>query len=89
MRPARERRFQILHGQDCGVSNGKRDSTGAPYPTGRAGPGSDFLKNVAALSDYGLSFDICVLARQLPIAINLVSQCPDVVFNPTTVACLK
>ena len=44
------------------------------------GQGATFLKNVAALSDYGLSFDICVLARQLPIAINVVSQCPDVVF---------
>ena len=44
------------------------------------GQGATFLKNVAALSEYGLSFDVCVLARQLPIAINLVSQCPDVVF---------
>ena len=35
---------------------------------------------MAALSDYGLSFDICVLARQLPIAIKLVSKSPDVVF---------
>jgi predicted TIM-barrel fold metal-dependent hydrolase len=39
-----------------------------------------FLKNVAVLAEYGLSFDICVLARQLPIAIGLVSQCPDVAF---------
>jgi predicted TIM-barrel fold metal-dependent hydrolase len=39
-----------------------------------------FIENVAALSAYGLSFDICVLARQLPIAIQLVSKCPDVVF---------
>jgi predicted TIM-barrel fold metal-dependent hydrolase len=39
-----------------------------------------FINNVASLSGYGLSFDICVLARQLPIAINLVSKCPDVVF---------
>jgi predicted TIM-barrel fold metal-dependent hydrolase len=39
-----------------------------------------FIKNVAALSGYGLSFDICVLARQIPIAIKLVSTCPDVVF---------
>jgi predicted TIM-barrel fold metal-dependent hydrolase len=39
-----------------------------------------FSNNVAALSDYGLSFDICVLAGQLPIAIKLVSKCPDVVF---------
>jgi len=44
------------------------------------GQGATFLKNVAALSEYGLSFDICVLARQLPIAINMVSQCPNVVF---------
>jgi predicted TIM-barrel fold metal-dependent hydrolase len=39
-----------------------------------------FVENVAALSNYGLSFDICVLARQLPIAIKLVSKCPNVVF---------
>jgi predicted TIM-barrel fold metal-dependent hydrolase len=39
-----------------------------------------FIDNVATLSSYGLSFDICVLARQLPIAINLVSRCPDVNF---------
>jgi predicted TIM-barrel fold metal-dependent hydrolase len=39
-----------------------------------------FIKNVTALASYGLSFDICVLARQLPIAIKLVSKCPDVFF---------
>jgi len=44
------------------------------------GRDSTFVKNVASLSSYGLSFDLCVLARQLPIAINLVSQCPDVTF---------
>jgi predicted TIM-barrel fold metal-dependent hydrolase len=44
------------------------------------GQGAIFIRNVAALSGYGLSFDICVLARQLPIAIQLVSKCPDVVF---------
>lgn len=42
--------------------------------------GATFIENVAALSDYGLSFDICVLARQLPIAIQLVCKCPEVVF---------
>jgi predicted TIM-barrel fold metal-dependent hydrolase len=42
--------------------------------------GATFINHVAALSTYGLSFDLCVLARQLPIAINLVSKCPDVVF---------
>jgi predicted TIM-barrel fold metal-dependent hydrolase len=44
------------------------------------GQGVTFLKNVAALPGYGLSFDICVLARQLPIAIKLISNCPDVIF---------
>jgi predicted TIM-barrel fold metal-dependent hydrolase len=39
-----------------------------------------FVENVKSLEDYGLSFDICVLARQLPQAINLVKQCPNVNF---------
>src|SRR5271154_7212914 len=30
------------------------------------GERATFVENVAALSEYGLSFDICVLARQLP-----------------------
>jgi predicted TIM-barrel fold metal-dependent hydrolase len=42
--------------------------------------GKLFIENVQSLAGYGLSFDICVLARQLPIAINLVSKCPDVNF---------
>jgi predicted TIM-barrel fold metal-dependent hydrolase len=44
------------------------------------GKSKTFIENVRKLEDYGLSFDICVLARQLPIAINLVSQCPGVTF---------
>jgi predicted TIM-barrel fold metal-dependent hydrolase len=44
------------------------------------GQGATFIKNVASLANYNLSFDICVLARQLPIAIHLVSKCPDVAF---------
>ena len=39
-----------------------------------------FLENVKSLEDYGLTFDICVLARQLPLAIDLVEQCPNVNF---------
>jgi predicted TIM-barrel fold metal-dependent hydrolase len=39
-----------------------------------------FRDNVRSLADYGLSFDICVLARQLPIAIKLVDHCPNVNF---------
>jgi predicted TIM-barrel fold metal-dependent hydrolase len=44
------------------------------------GQGVTFINNVAALSGYRFSFDLCVLARQIPIAIRLVSKCPDVVF---------
>jgi predicted TIM-barrel fold metal-dependent hydrolase len=39
-----------------------------------------FKDHVRSLAGYGLSFDICVLARQLPIAIALVKHCPDVAF---------
>jgi predicted TIM-barrel fold metal-dependent hydrolase len=39
-----------------------------------------FAENIRTLEEYGLSFDICVLARQLPLAINLVKQCPNVSF---------
>jgi predicted TIM-barrel fold metal-dependent hydrolase len=44
------------------------------------GQGNLFVENVARLATYGLSFDLCVLARQLPVAINLASRCPDVAF---------
>ncbi|MFZ0637218.1 MAG: amidohydrolase [Candidatus Acidiferrales bacterium] len=44
------------------------------------GQGKTFVENVHSLATYGLSFDICVLARQLPIAISLVRQCPGVNF---------
>ena len=40
------------------------------------GQSATFIANVGSLGNYGLSFDICVLARQLPIALNLVKQCP-------------
>ncbi len=39
-----------------------------------------FAENVRLLEAYGLSFDICILARQLPVAIRLVRDCPDVNF---------
>ena len=44
------------------------------------GQGKMFIENVARLETYGLSFDFCVLARQLPVAINLASKCPGVAF---------
>jgi len=39
-----------------------------------------FIENVRSLASYGLSFDICVKGRQLPVAINLVRNCPQVNF---------
>jgi len=39
-----------------------------------------FAENIRSLEEFGLSFDICVLARQLPLAIDLVRQCPNVSF---------
>ena len=44
------------------------------------GQGKMFVENVARLATYGLSFDLCVLARQLPVALNLASRCPEVAF---------
>lgn len=44
------------------------------------GQGETFIRNVGTLAERGLSFDICVLQRQLPIAIQLVSRCPAVEF---------
>ena len=39
-----------------------------------------FRQNLGLLAERGLSFDICVLARQLRIAAELVGSCPDVMF---------
>ena len=39
-----------------------------------------FAKNVQRLAARRLTFDLCLLARQLPIGIELVRRCPDVMF---------
>ena len=39
-----------------------------------------FAENVRLLAAYGLSFDICVRAHQLPVAIRLIANCPKVSF---------
>ncbi|HET7213722.1 MAG TPA: amidohydrolase [Terriglobia bacterium] len=44
------------------------------------GQSSLFAENVRLLAAYGLSFDICAQARQLPIAIRLIKDCPEVSF---------
>ena len=40
----------------------------------------EFVKGVKMLSEYGLSFDICIFHPQLANAIRLVEQCPRVQF---------
>jgi predicted TIM-barrel fold metal-dependent hydrolase len=42
---------------------------------------STFRRHVRMLGDYGLSFDICMLDHQLPLAIELVDSCPGVSFT--------
>ena len=37
-----------------------------------------FARNVRMLEGYNLTFDLCVLARQLPLATQLAAQCPQV-----------
>jgi len=39
-----------------------------------------FRANLRRLPAHGLTFDLCVLARQLPVARELVDACPDVTF---------
>lgn len=42
--------------------------------------GSLFREHLRLLPEFGLSFDLCMLARQLPHAIALVDACPQVSF---------
>lgn len=39
-----------------------------------------FRRNLRKLGDAGLPFDICMLQRQLPLAVDLVDACPDTIF---------
>jgi predicted TIM-barrel fold metal-dependent hydrolase len=39
-----------------------------------------FAENLRLLPEFGFSFDLCVLSRQLPLALSLVRQCPKVSF---------
>jgi predicted TIM-barrel fold metal-dependent hydrolase len=39
-----------------------------------------FAENVRRLAPHHLTFDLCVLARQLPLAIALAKKCPEVQF---------
>jgi predicted TIM-barrel fold metal-dependent hydrolase len=39
-----------------------------------------FAENIRSLEKYGLSFDLCMLDRQLPVAIGLVKACPRISF---------
>jgi hypothetical protein len=44
------------------------------------GQSETFVHNIGSLADYGLAFDLCVLASQFPIAIKLALMCKDVIF---------
>ena len=39
-----------------------------------------FAENLRRLPEHGLSFDLCVLARQLPVALTIARACPEVQF---------
>ena len=39
-----------------------------------------FIENIRLLPEFGLTFDLCVLARQLPLGIALARHCPEVTF---------
>lgn len=39
-----------------------------------------FRRNIRALGERGLPFDLCVLQRQLGMALDLVRACPDTIF---------
>ena len=39
-----------------------------------------FAENIRRLERYGLTFDLCISARQLPIGLELVKKCPNVQF---------
>lgn len=42
--------------------------------------GETFRKNLRKIGAKGLTFDLCVLPRQMPVALDLVQACPDVTF---------
>jgi predicted TIM-barrel fold metal-dependent hydrolase len=65
---------EIMHPQLKGI---RRVLHVVPDATSES-PG--FIENLRLLEKYDLSFDLCVLARQLPIAIRLVRECPNVQF---------
>jgi predicted TIM-barrel fold metal-dependent hydrolase len=39
-----------------------------------------FVENIRRLAQHQLTFDLCVLARQLPLAVSLAKKCPQVQF---------
>lgn len=41
---------------------------------------SRFRENIARIGKRGLTFDICMLQRQLPLAFDLAAACPETVF---------
>ncbi|BBU58425.1 amidohydrolase [Mameliella alba] len=77
-RPEDEGFDAFLDGLDTGVVKGiRRVLHTMPDDLSRS---DRFRANVGKLGGKGLPFDICVLARQLDLAADLVDACPDTVF---------
>jgi predicted TIM-barrel fold metal-dependent hydrolase len=67
----------LEEGADLGFNGFRRILHDAPDEISRS---SVFRGNVRRIGARGMSFGLCVLARQLPVAMELVSACPDTVF---------
>jgi predicted TIM-barrel fold metal-dependent hydrolase len=80
LRPAESKDFKSYLDRIAGHRRLREFAVCSIPKSDEVGQGESFINNVAALAGYGLSFDLCVLARQLPIAVKLISKCRDVVF---------
>ena len=67
----------LEEGAGLGFKGFRRILHDAPDELSRS---SVFRGNVRRIGARGMTFDLCVLARQLPVALELVSSCPDTLF---------
>jgi predicted TIM-barrel fold metal-dependent hydrolase len=79
-RPEHDERFEawIERGDELGVVGYRRIlHVGVPDDLSQA---ESFRANVRKIGAAGKVFDICVFARQLPLAVELIDACPDTQF---------
>ena len=67
--------LQAIDGRIKGVRRNLQDETMPGFCLQPA-----FVRDIQLLSEYDLSFDICIIHPQLPDVIELVRQCPDTRF---------